>query len=232
MLGLADWLAHVSGLDEREVICVGGDQIREAMEVAGALVGAHARPWPFIERPPRSRDRRVRVIDCASRDSCPRALRRWIDALEPVGGVDTLSIDDVREIDHVDGVRSLASWPALMKAVAGNSWIQTRIEATGASIDSWTAAVIARSIRFLLRAETFEHVDLNEGHVGAARVVTSVHTENANDLDLALIGLTLEVDGELVATAAGAGCVISNDVGGGEREVGVAGIDDFEPAHH
>ena len=40
--------------------------------------------------------------------------------------------------------------------------------------------------------------------MGAARVVTSVHTENVNDLDLALIGLTLEVDGELVATAAGA----------------------------
>lgn len=51
---------------------------------------------------------------------------------------------------------------------------------------------------------SFTAADVIADNTSAAKVVTSTHTENANDLDLALIGLTLEVDGELVATAAGA----------------------------
>ena len=51
---------------------------------------------------------------------------------------------------------------------------------------------------------SFTAVDVIADNTSAASFVTSAHVEAVNDLDLALLGLTLEVDGELVSTATGA----------------------------
>ncbi len=51
---------------------------------------------------------------------------------------------------------------------------------------------------------SFTAADVIADNTSAASFVTSAHVETVSALDLALLGLTLEVDGELVSTAAGA----------------------------
>ena len=81
-LHLADELAVVGRLDDRDPLGVLGDEVREAAHEPRALGAGHRRPRSVVERRARGAHRRVDVLGPRARDVRPRPAGERVDALE------------------------------------------------------------------------------------------------------------------------------------------------------
>src|SRR5581483_7934734 len=105
--GIANRLAHVERLEERELVAVLANELGEADEDALALLRREPRPDARLERLPRSADGAVDVLDVARRDGGDHAAGAGAYAVERLarGGVDVGAVDEGLRADRDAGQR-------------------------------------------------------------------------------------------------------------------------------
>src|SRR5439155_17445565 len=139
-----------------QALDMGLDQLGQALENASSLRRPHAGPRSFVEGPPGGGHRRLHVFPGPPGDLFPGRLAPGVDRLEggAVGSLAGLAVDDVGDHDGDPALacRSAMSSPPAMNSVGCISVIQTRIEASGAPMDSWAAWVRAVMSAFFCSA--------------------------------------------------------------------------------
>ena len=102
---LADRLAGLESLDQRQVIGIGPDRIGDAVDHARALDARDARPRTLVECLPSGSDRPIEILDAARGIATDHDVVRRAHPLgrAAVGGIDPLAVDEVLIVAGGDG---------------------------------------------------------------------------------------------------------------------------------